>query len=109
MSLFKSNFFTKIVGGKSISDFISAHLTEVPEGYIVAEVDRPPSFSQEEDIELMNDKRRWTYISSKIHTENCSVSHITPQNAVNNINQGMEPDIEGQDPLVLYDPFHLIL
>ena len=45
----------KNVGGKSISHFISAHLTEVPEDYIVAEADRPPIFTREEDIELMKE------------------------------------------------------
>jgi hypothetical protein len=53
-----------------------------------------------------NCKRRWTYISRKLgknYTPRIVKYRILLLNAVNNINQGMEPDIEGQDPLDLFD------
>ena len=53
-----------------------------------------------------NCKRRWTYISRKLgkhYTPGIVEYRILLLNAINNINQGMEPDIEGQDPLDLYD------
>ena len=53
-----------------------------------------------------NGKRRWTYISRKLgknYTPRIVKYRILLLNAINSINQGIEPDIERQDPLDLND------
>jgi len=93
----------KKVGGKSISHFISARLTEVPKKYFVNEAELPTKFTRDEDTELMkefndgNSKRRWTYISRKLgkhYTPGIVKYRLLLLNSINNIHK--IPGIEGQ-------------
>ena len=94
------------VGGKSISHFISSHLTEIPQKYIVPEEERPPLFTKEEDTELFkmfiegNYRRRWKYIATKLggnYTPRIVKYRILLLNAINKINEGIEPSVENED------------
>ena len=102
----------KNVGGKSISHFISAHLTEIPSEYLVKDDECPPIFTREEDATLMkmfnegNQKRRWTYISKKLgqnYTPRIVKYRILLLSAINKINEGLDPDVENENSLELGD------
>ena len=102
----------KKVGGKSISHFISAHLTEIPSEYLVKDDECPPIFTKEEDAVLMqmfnegNQKRRWSYIAKKLgqnYTPRIVKYRILLLSAINKINEGLDPEIENENSLELDD------
>jgi hypothetical protein len=116
---FMNKFSPISISDQSVRNIIKAHdyrylsarkIQKLPEDYIVAEAGRPPIFKREEDIEQMrefndgNGKRKWTYISRKLsknYTPRIVEYRILLLNVINSINQGIEPDIEGIDPMDL--------
>ena len=101
------------VGGKGISQFISAHQTEITEAYHVAEEDCPPIFNRQEDSLLMKTfkddfkgRRRWKKIAEKLdgnYTPHIVKYRILLLNAIEAINNGIEPKLEHENPMDLSD------